>query len=407
MPLTAQTFSAALLVPYTEVTFGSITPNFDQLDVYADMTPLTGGLQVIWRLYATSGGIRTLSAQSGPMGASFGSQRIFADRAANPATIYELTGELTGQAAPPGITLLAGIVGYDLVVNDTPPATGTLAFPLVFGVEAPVTTLPAYHQQLQVEIDVSAAGAYSASTWRLYAAISGLAGSLVVLMAETKYSPAQNASQKQIVIQAKAVGATAYLLTCQGDNPDIVLLGAAPIVTGSLTGYSESLDGTGGGGGITQLTQDVLAGPGAGAQAATVAQISRLGLLVGQTAALVGSATQSVWEVDQPSVFANMEPYAGGPAFACDAGPLATTLIECSFGGGGGGTINLPATNPGRVIHIADVGSTISAFAPLVLQPSAGVGVGGGAPGVAVTVTSPGWAQKLVLNSLANNWMIF
>lgn len=411
MPLAAQTFSATLLLPYTEVSFGTITPNFDQLDVYADMTPLTGNLAVVWRLYATAGGIRGLAGQSGPMGASFGPQRIFADHAANPATVYELTGELTGNAAPPGITLIAGMVGYDLVVNDSPPSTSSLAFPLAFGVQAPVATLPVYHQQLQVEVDLDAAGAYSASTWRLYASITGLAGSIVVLMAATRYKPAQNASQKQIVIQARSIGASAYLLTCQGDDPQISLLGAPPIVTGSLTGYSESLDGAGGGGGgITQLTQDVLAGPGAGAQAATVAQISRSGKLVGRTAANLGSATQSVWEVDQPSAFANMEPYAGGAAFACDAGPLATTLIECNFagGGGGGGTILLPSpANPGRVLHVADIAGTISVGSPLVLQPAAGVSVGGGAPGASLTITTSGWAQKLVLNSLANNWMIF
>jgi uncharacterized Zn-binding protein involved in type VI secretion len=404
MPLNAQTFSATLAVPYAEVLFGTITPNFDQLDAYADMSPLTGGLQVVWRLYATSGGIRTLAALSGPMGAAFGSQRIFADLAANPATVYELTGELTGSAVP-GVTLKAGIVGYDLVVNDSPPSTGTLAFPLVYGVETPVTTLAAYHQQLQVEIDVSSAGAYSASTWRLYAIITGIAGTLTVLMAETRYTPAQNASQKQIVLQARAIGASSYSLTCQGDNPNIALLGAPPVVTGSLTGFSEKLDGTGGG--ITQLTQDVLAGPGSGSQAATVAKISRSAKLVGKTAASVGSATQTVWEVYQPEAFSSVDVYAGGAPFSCDTGPLATTLIECNFAGAGG-TVLLPSpANAGRVLHVADTSATLSLATPLVLQPAGGVSVGGGAPGVALTVTTSGWAQKLVLNSAGDNWMIF
>lgn len=530
MPLVAQTFSAVLTLPYTEVSFGTITPNFDQLDVYADMTPLTNNLSVIWRLYATSGGIKTLAGVSGAMGSSFGPQRVFADQAANPATVYELTGELTGTSIP-GITLKAGMVGYDLVVNDTPPATGTLAFPLVYGAEVPVTTLPAYHQQLQVDIDVTNAGAYSASTWRLYANVTGLAGTISVLVASTSYQPAQNASQKQIVIQAKSIGASSYALTCQGDNPDIALLGAPPVVTGSLTGYSETLDGTGpatlyyqtvenGGaavaqqptlnfigftvadnpgnsstdvtapaGGITQLTNDVTAGPGAGSQSTTATKATgeitgpgvtwwypnkggSIGLynspdgspvsiyrqpsaypgnpnmaytvinadasnvyvggtsgggsaiqthltaqhgvfihgesnrVVRNTKDSILNGAQSIFQIWQPDCFANIETYLGGPAaFTCDTTLYATTFIECNFGAAGG-TINLPAAEAGRVLNIGDAAATISVGAPLVLNPGA-KGVNGGGAGVSMTITTPGWAGKLVMNSTATNWILF
>lgn len=124
----------------------------------------------------------------------------------------------------------------------------------------------------------------------------------------------------------------------------------------------------------------------------------------------ISNGAQSLWQVQQPSMFSNIEPYGGGAgAFTCDTGLYTTSLIECRFGvGGGGGTINLPAlANPGRVLHIGDGTGTISVGDPLVIQPLGGKSVGGGAPGVAVTITTSGWAQKLVLDSTGNNWMIF
>lgn len=129
--------------------------------------------------------------------------------------------------------------------------------------------------------------------------------------------------------------------------------------------------------------------------------------LVRKTRGNANNINQSLWQVSQPSQFVAAEVYGGGAAFNCDTGLLATTLIECNFAGGGAGTINLPSNNAGRVLHIADQSSTITVLASLTLQPDAGTSIGGGAVGAPLVVTTTGWAQKLVLNSAGNNWMIF
>lgn len=530
MPLTSATFAATLFVPYAQVTFGTLTPNFDRLDAYADMSPLSGNNSVIWRLYVTSGGVRSLAAEYGPADNSFGTQRLFAIDIPSPSAVYELTGELT-QPYLPGVTLKAGLVGSDTVVNDQPATSVTSLTALVYGTQVPYGTLP-YHQNFQAEIDVAAAGAAASSIWRLFATITGGAGALTVLVDQQAYAPATNAQPQQVIIRSSGFAANSFTLTGQGTDPQLALIPPAP-VRGSLSGFSEHLEGASAtpfyqtvedagvalpqqaalnfigatvadnpgngstdvtipGGGITQLTQDVLAGPGAGSQAASVVEatgeingpggvlsswfpnkagsmalcnppdgspvaiyrlpgpisanpntayavlgadagdvylggtasgpgtnntfitaVSSVAIygtatrLVRKTRASANNSNQSLWQVSQPSQFVAAEVYSGGAAKNCDTGLLATTLIECDFSGGGAGTINLPSNNPGRVLHIADQSATISVVATLTLQPDPATSVGGGALGAPLVITTAGWAQKLVLNSAGNNWMIF
>lgn len=405
MPLSQFTASVALVAPKTEYSFGTLTPNFDFVSAYVDPGPAAATTRLAWRLYATAGGVTTLLAESQPVKATepyrpFSSVGVKFEGSPNSGDVLELRG-VAYDAPIAGV--VAGLVGYDAVVNNQPIEVDSNSGPLAFGTPISFGALSSYHGRVQVQVDFGAAR-YVGSTWTLYGQITGGGGTITSLITQGHVADTLQEIPSQVVVSADNAGASAYLVRATLTSTKY---NGLPI-SASIVGSDPKLDGTGGGGGgITQLTQDVLAGPGSGSQAATVAQISRVALLVGQTTASVSSATQSVWGVYQPDAFSNMEPYTGGAAFACDAGPLATTLIECNFAGGGG-TILLPfPANPGRVLHIADIGGTISLATPLVLQPAGGVSIGGGAPGAAITITTTGWAQKLVLNSLGNNWMIF
>jgi hypothetical protein len=410
MPRTTVISTQTLATPNVEVVFATLTPTFDRLNVYVDMAPLKG-VPVTWRLYATTSGIKTLIAEvpnvtyNLPLDPiSGGGMVMMNDIETIAADTYQLVGVLDYYVTSP-ISVKAGVIGFDAIVNDAPPEVNATTLSLVYAVPQVYAVVTGVHTHFQAELDLTALGTESTSAWTLYGTINDAPLTITAPLAKQNFNPAS--SQTSIFFQKSSLGADSVTLAGASLVNDPAFLAAHPI-KGSLSGFSDTLDGTGGGGGITQLTQDVLAGPGAGSQAATVAQISRSALLVGQTAPKVGSASQSVWEVYQPDAFSNPETYTGGAAFSCDAGSLATTLIECNFAGGAGGTVLLPSpANAGRVLHIADINATISLATPLVLQPAGGVSVGGGAPGAPLTITTTGWAQKIVLNSAGNNWMIF
>ena len=539
MPASIETTANTLtdLDLFTEISYGTVTPNFDKLDIYVDATRL-GESKMIWRLYATTAGVRSLISFVGPI-ASNSPMRIVANLGVFSATTYELTGELVDPivylTSPPiPATVIAGIAGYDAAVN-VAPVTSASSHKLIYGSPVTFGNLATYYPNFQAELDLSAAGPLSSSRWVLYATVTGAGGAITVAVDQQTYNYSPDQPAKLIIIQAKNIGASSYRLVGIGTDPNLVL--ATPAVRAALTGFSETLDGTGGlpvtlyyqtvedagsalpqqpalnfigatvadnpgnsstdvtipSGGITQLTQDVLAGPGAGSQVASVVEATgeitgpgggvfgwwfpnkagSIGLcnspdgtpvsiyrlpgplgtnpfsaytvlsadggnvylggggsvagpintsiyaqssveiygtatrLVRKTRGSANNGNQSLWQVWQPSQFVAAEVYGGGAAFNCDTGLLATTLIECAFAGGGAGTINLPSNNPGRVLHIADQSSTITALATLTLQPDAGTSIGGGAVGAPLVITTTGWAQKLVLNSAGNNWMIF
>jgi hypothetical protein len=539
MPVSIETTANTLtdLDLFTEISYGTVTPNFDKLDVYVDATQL-GASKMIWRLYATTSGLRSPIAVVGPIASDF-PMRIIAGLGMISATTYELTGELVDSIVYPVLppvapVVIAGLAGYDSLINSAP-LTSVSSHKLIYGGSVTFGTIGAYYPKFQVELDLTGAGPKCSSNWILYAIVTGAGGTITAPVAQQSYNYTSEQPAKLIILQASSIGASSYRLDGIGIDPNLVP--ATPAVSAALTGFAETVDGTGGapvtlyyqtvqdagvakpqqsvinfigaavaddalnnrtnvtipGGGITQLTQDVLAGPGAGSQVASVVEATgevtgpgpgvlgwwfpikagSIGLcnspdgsavsiyrlpgplgtnpfsaytvlnadggdvslgrggvvaqanntsiyaevsvaiygrstrLVRKTRASANNDSQSLWQVSQPSQFVAAEVYGGGAAFNCDTGLLATTLIECNFAGGGAGTINLPSNNAGRVLHIADQSSTITVLAPLTLQPDAGTSVGGGAVGAPLVITTTGWAQKLVLNSAGNNWMIF
>ena len=323
MPTSAVTFTATLAQPFVPVTFGTLSPAYDRVCAYADLTPL-GGASAIWRMYANAGGIRTLVGSFGPADGSFGSLRIITGIEASLSATYELEAEATSIISAP-VTMIAGLVGYNAIINDAPATNSSSSHPLTFGEETVFAILPNYHQSIQAEVDLDGLGQFGASLWLLKAHVTGLAGTITATVAQGLYVPAEGAPAKQVVIRTSAIGATSFSLTGQSTNQNITPLPTS-VVTAALSGFSllvddaspptiyyqtvqdagvaspqrDALNIVGGTisvtpaatvltlppAGITELSGDVIAGPGSGVQAATVQGLQ--GRNVGTTSPIAG-----------------------------------------------------------------------------------------------------------------------
>lgn len=493
MPLTQFTNTVAMPATNTEYSFGTISPNFDMLDAYVDPGPASGKTRLIWRLYSVIGGVTAKIAELGPVDSNipyrpFAGIGVDSSGDANSGALFELRAITVDE---PVTGVKAGMIGYDMVVNNQPIEVVSATAALVLGSDVSFGTLASYHNRVQVQINPGSA-IYASSTWTIYGQITGAAGTIAAVVGEGSIPSSGSLLAPTVVASATRAGASSYVVKAR--LHDNYYNGAT--ISASTSGSDPKLDGTGGGGGgITELTQDVLAGPGAGSQAASVVEatgelipgsggvwglpdkassiffyrapdgsqtnfvrvpgtiganpfggysflgaddsrnvtlgsgtfsaganaltlecpvtyINRGGKLVAKTYRASNNFALGLWWIQQPAMFGNIEPYLGGAApFTCDAAGFATSFIECRFAvGGGGGTISLAffgGADPGRVLHIGDGIGTISVGDPLIIQPPAGVSVAGGVAGAPLTITTPGWAQKLVLNSTGDNWMIF
>ena len=234
MPVSVQTTANTLTNAslFTQVSFGSITPNFGKIDVYADVTQL-GASKVIWRLYATTVGISSLIALVGPI-ASTSPLRLIAGLKAASATTYNLTAELVEPLEQPASFLvIAGMVGYDPLIN-SPPVTSSSAQQLVYNTAVTFGNIGAYYPNFQVELDLTAAGPKSTSDWNLYATVSGVGGNITALVASQRYNYGPENLARLIIFQAENIGASSYSLV--GVGQDSSLTPATPAVTAGLTG---------------------------------------------------------------------------------------------------------------------------------------------------------------------------
>lgn len=412
MPHTTVLSSQNLVAPNVEVTFATLAPTFDRLNVYANLANATG-VPITWRLYATTAGIRTLVWQlpgatyNTPLDIVSGGGTLLANQIETVAAdTYDLTASLDYYVPAP-VAVLAGVIGFDEIINDAPPEVNTSTLPLVYDFPIFFAGISGVHTHFQAELDLSALSLQGASVWKIYALVSDGISTIVAPIEFNTFNPTPG-SFASLFFKVDHPGADGLFLTGTSVVNDPVLLAANPVSAG-MSGFSDTVDGAGGGGGITQLTQDVLAGPGAGVQTATVASVTRSGVLIGSAVGNALVAGLSLWSISQPGAFTNVENFLGGAMpFNCDGAGFTTGLIECRFGGAGG-TINLPpvGTNAGRILHIADATGGFGVATPLVIQPPLGVSVQGGVAGAALTITTANWAQKLVLDSTGTNWMIF
>lgn len=243
MPLSVVTRSAVFTAQFAEVPFGNISPTFDEIDVYVQADNAQA-IRTTWTLYAVTGAVKSLVAKVGPISASSGPARIIATHEPLSADVYELYGSAADPVGQPFVAQ-AGLVGYDLVINDSPPVTDGSTQTLVFGQETVFANIGVYRNNLQIEVNLDGAGPYSESLWTLYALVTGPGVLIRAPVASATYVYSPTASQQLILFRASSIGASSYQLAAKALNPNVAIIGSARAV-GQLTAFSQTVDGAGG-----------------------------------------------------------------------------------------------------------------------------------------------------------------
>lgn len=242
MPYDELIVSANITTEFAEVSFGTVSPNFDSLDCYIDPTPLIAGdVKVVWKLYTTTGGTRALVAQAGPFPNRSGALRVFQNVQVG-AGDYELVGEAVSKLQAGSYTINVAIVGYDAQVNTAPIEVSAATHPVQFGLETTFGALAAYHTDLQIEVDFVTAANFVSSEWRLYANfVNGPIAihCLVAAQGVNTLGLGSAGNFKAVILQAKAIGAQSFTLKSIGLNPKVATSGA---ITATLIGYDPNLD---------------------------------------------------------------------------------------------------------------------------------------------------------------------
>jgi len=240
MPLSVVTRSAVFTAQFAEVAFGSISPTFDEIDVYVQADNAQA-IRTTWTLYAVTGSVKSLVAKVGPISGSSGPTRIIATHEPLSADVYELYGSAADPVGQP-FAAQAGLVGYDLVINDSPAITDGSAQTLVFGEETVFANIGVYRNNLQVEVNLAETEPYGESLWTLYAIVTGPGVAIRAPVASATYVYSPSASQQLILFHASSIGASSYQLAAKALNPKIGTIGSARAV-GQLTAFSQTIDG--------------------------------------------------------------------------------------------------------------------------------------------------------------------
>ena len=248
MSIVQETTSAALPAVGVEVSFGTLTPTFDYLDVYVDASA-AGNRRIQWRLYSTlPGAAPELVADSLPVPSSNGPYLPFPQIAMIAGASYEIKGIAVDGPCPP---IVAGFAGSDAQVNSGPPSVANGSFVLKNSMETVFATVAVFHTQWQV--GVSANGAVNtASTWRLYGIITGAGGTIRAQIAVGQFADVFAGVKPYIVISTandklgqpvgRARGANSYQVT--GISLDAS--GSSGPVVATLAGFDANLDVLGG-----------------------------------------------------------------------------------------------------------------------------------------------------------------
>ncbi|MHB8107964.1 MAG: hypothetical protein ACYDH4_11150 [Candidatus Cryosericum sp.] len=226
--------------------FGSILPSFERLLGYVDASAAPVGARIVWKLYAISGGVRSLAAISDPIPSGPKPYVVFAvpnegDGLGVPmisGTTYEMVGIAQDASL---VNILAGFVGYDIEVNTQPNEVAAVTVPLMFGTEVVFGSLANHHARVQVQFDPLATQ-NTAATLRVYGTITGAGGSITAVIAEG--TQPNKATDPTIPINLAGLGFVTAQLRIQSTNPQVL---GTP-VTGVIIGADVNLDISGGGG---------------------------------------------------------------------------------------------------------------------------------------------------------------
>ncbi len=248
MPVVSETTLAAVMPVSVPTSFGTIVPSFERLLGYVDASSAPAGTRIQWKLYAISGGVRSLAAQSDPIPSSAVPYIVFAlpnegdgvGVGMIAGTTYEMSGTVLDGPLPVN-NVRAGFVGYDIEVNNPPNEVSATSTPLVFGTEVVFGNLANHHARLQVQFDPQGV-LNTGSQVRVYGTITGGAGPITALIAEGTI--ANQASDPPIPVDVQGLGYVTAQLRIFAQNNQV----GAGAVRGVLVGADINLDIIGGGG---------------------------------------------------------------------------------------------------------------------------------------------------------------
>ena len=191
MSTVSETTLALVMPAASPVPFGSIVPSFERLMGYVDASAAPAGTRILWQLFATSGGVRSLAAQetrTTPQGAGK-TYTVFANDydglgIAGFGTVAGSVYDIVGTSLDENLSnIRAGFVGYDVEVNTQPNEVTSQSHPLLSGAEVAFGSLALHHARVQVQYD--AAGVENASVLvHVYGTITGAAGPITALIAQ-------------------------------------------------------------------------------------------------------------------------------------------------------------------------------------------------------------------------------
>lgn len=257
MAITVLTAAFALAAS-TPQTYGSITPQFDSLDVFVDLNGQFGNLLVEVFAQGGIGGVNNLVA----------SAKVGRNQVTDPSQIQAIKGigiiggttyTLVITADTALLAIKASMSGYNAQVNQIPDETDTVTAPLVFNTEVPFGALANYHIYVQANVDFGPNNSNTESIFRLYGTAG--AGGVKTLLFSKRLSANPNSSGRvQQVISLpndfQAVGCDSFEMTLEAVN--VINVGDShPTVT--LIGFDPLLDGTGGSGPVPPLATQALA----------------------------------------------------------------------------------------------------------------------------------------------------
>ena len=247
MSVVQETTSKALPVVGAEISFGTLSPDFDYLDVYVD--PLTATGRIAWRIDGTlPGAAPELIRESLPIPSGQGPYLPFGPIQMIAGTTYEIKGIAVDVPCP---AIVAGFAGSNAQVDSGVPDVATGSFTLNTSTETVFATVPIFHTQWQVEVDPNGS-ASTASTWRLYGIITGAGGTVRAQIAIGQFGEVTTSTKPYNVISTandplgsplgRARGAGSYQVTGISLNA----AGSTGPISATLAGFDANLDIAGG-----------------------------------------------------------------------------------------------------------------------------------------------------------------
>lgn len=262
MTTSSETTLVAALPNGTPSSFGVLVASFERLMGYVDSSAAPVGSRIVWKLYATSGGVRALVAVTAPIPSQATPYTIFTE----PDTSLGVVGkggpliggfqvvagtqyEIVAIPQDGALTnIRAGFVGYHIETNTSPNEVAAVAAAPVFNTEVNYGSLANHHVRLQVQIDPLAASNYQGQV-RVYGTITGAAGNITALIATANVS--NQVSDPTLSIDAIGLGWITAQARFFSTNPSV----AGGNVNMAIVGADVQFDSAGGANGNTVVFQ--------------------------------------------------------------------------------------------------------------------------------------------------------